>query len=463
MFHKRTASRLSRISSYLLLIVLIAGFAISARAQNWPSFRGANASGVADGKPTATNWDATKGTNILWKTPIPGLAHASPVVWGDKVFVTTAVSSKGGEYFRHGLYGDVDMDKDTSPHTWHVYAIDKRTGKIIWDRIAHEGVPKIKRHIKSTHASSTPATDGNYVVAFFGSEGLFCYDLKGKLIWKKDLGLLDTGWFYDPDYQWGTASSPIIYKNMVIVQCDVQKNSFIAAYDLKDGKQLWMTPREEIPSWGTPTIYEGPARVELITNATRAVRAYDPMTGKELWRLAGNPEVTATTPITGHGLIFICNSYRPNQPIYAIRGGATGDISLKPNETTNQHVAWSMQRGGTYMPSPLIYGEYLYTCANQGVMACYNPKTGERLYQQRIGDKGGSYSASPVAADGKIYLSSEDGEIFVVKAGAKYELLATNQMGEVLMATPAISDGMIFVRGRNNVFAIADRSSAAAK
>ena len=331
MFHKRTACRLSRISSYLLLIVLIGGSALSARAQNWPSFRGANASGVADGKPTATSWDATKGTNILWKAPIPGLAHASPVVWGDKVFVTTAVSSKGGEYFRHGLYGDVDMDKDTSPHTWHVYAIDKRTGKIVWDRIAHQGVPRIKRHIKSTHASSTPATDGKYVVAFFGSEGLFCYDLNGKLIWKKDLGLLDAGWFYDPDYQWGTASSPIIYKNMVIVQCDVQKNSFIAAYDLKDGKQLWMTPREEIPSWWTPTIYEGPGRVELITNATRAVRAYDPMTGKELWRLVGNPEVTATTPITGHGLIFICNSYRPNQPIYAIRGGATGDISLKPN------------------------------------------------------------------------------------------------------------------------------------
>lgn len=462
MFSNRTTNGLRRISTLALLIVLTAGAAMTAQAQNWPSFRGSNASGVADGKATPTTWDAAKGTNILWKTPIPGLAHASPVVWGDKVFVTTAVSSKGGEYFRHGLYGDVDMDKDTSPHSWHVYALDKRTGKIVWDRVAHQGVPRIKRHIKATHASSTPVTDGKYVVAFFGSEGLFCYDLNGKLIWKKDLGLLDAGWFYDPDYQWGTASSPIIYKNMVIVQCDVQKNSFIAAYDLKDGKQLWMTPREEIPSWGTPTIYEGPARVELITNATRAARAYDPMTGKELWRMTGNPEVTATTPITGHGLIFICNSYRPNQPIYAIRPGATGDISLKPNETTNQHVAWSMQRGGTYMPSPLIYGEYLYTCANQGVMACYNPKTGERLYQQRIGDKGGSYSASPVAADGKIYLSSEDGEIFVVKAGAKYELLATNQMGEVLMATPAISDGMIFVRGRNNVFAVADRGGAPA-
>ena len=460
MLFDRSFSRSRRIQTIALPIALITIIAVTADAQNWPSFRGANASGVAEGKTTPTSWDATKGTNVLWKTPIPGLAHASPVVWGDQVFVTTAVSSKGGEYFRHGLYGDVDSDKDTSPHSWHVYALDKRTGKIIWDRVAHEGVPKIKRHIKSTHASSTPATDGRYVVAFFGSEGLYCYDLKGKLIWKKDLGLLDSGWFYDPDYQWGTASSPIIYKNMVIVQCDVQKNSFIAAYDLKDGKQLWMTPREEIPSWGTPTIYEGPTRAELITNATRAVRAYDPMTGKELWRLVGNPEVTATTPITGHGLIFICNSYRPNQPIYAIRAGATGDISLKPNETSNQHVAWSMQRGGTYMPSPLIYGDYLYTCANQGVMACYNPKTGERLYQQRIGDKGGSYSASPVAADGKIYLSSEDGEIFVVKAGPKYELLATNQMGEVLMATPAISDGIIFVRGRNNVFAIADRAAS---
>ncbi|HVG18943.1 MAG TPA: PQQ-binding-like beta-propeller repeat protein [Blastocatellia bacterium] len=428
-----------------------------AQAQNWPSFRGANASGVAEGKPTPVTWDATKGTNVLWKTPIPGLAHSSPIVWGDKIFVTTAISSKGGEYFRPGLYGDVDSDKDTSKHTWKVYAIDKLTGKILWERVAYEGVPKIKRHIKSTHANSTPATDGKHVVAFFGSEGLYCYDVSGKLIWKQDLGVLDAGWFYDPDYQWGTASSPIIYKNMVILQCDVQKGSFIAAYDIKDGKQLWKTPREEIPSWGTPTIYEGKTRVELITNATRAARGYDPFTGKELWRLTGNPEVTATTPIAGHDLIFICNNYRPNQPIYAIRAGASGDISLKDGATSNEHVAWSMQRGGTYMPTPIIYGDHLYTCANHGVMACYNAKSGERIYQQRIGDKGGSYSASPVAADGKVYLSSEDGEVFVVKAGPKYELLATNPMGEVLMATPAISDGMIFVRGQHNLFAIGER------
>ena len=463
MFRSRSNKRTALAFGFVIVIVITLGAATVVRTQNWPSFRGANASGVADGRPTATKWDATKGTGILWKTPIPGLAHSGPVVWGDRVFVTTAISSKGTNDFRHGLFGDVDSDKDTSPHTWHVYCLDKLTGRIVWDRVACEGVPKSKRHIKSTHANSTPATDGKYVIAFFGSEGLYCYDVSGKFVWKKDLGVLDAGWFFDPDYQWETASSPIMYKNMVIVQCDVQKNSFIAAFDLKDGRELWRTPREEIPSWGTPTIYEGKTRAELITNATRAVRGYDPATGKELWRLTGNPEVTATTPVTGHDLIFICNSYRPNQPIYAIRAGSNGDISLKPNETSNQSVAWSMQRGGTYMPTPLVYGDYLYTCANHGVMACYNAKTGERIYQERIGGEGGAYSASPVAADGKIYMSSEDGDIFVVKAGPKYEFLSKNPMGELLMSTPAISDGLIFVRGQHNVFAIGERPDQKAK
>jgi outer membrane protein assembly factor BamB len=429
----------------------------AAYAQDWPSFRGSNASGVAEGAKTPASWDAEKSVNILWKIKIPGLAHSSPIAWGDRLFVTTAIStSKSDQYFKPGLYGDVDTDTDSSKHSWHVYCLDKRTGKILWDQVAHEGVPKIKRHIKSTHANSTPATDGKHVIAFFGSEGLYCYDLKGKLLWSQDLGILDTGWFYDPDYQWGTASSPIIYKNLVIVQCDVQKNSFIAAYDINTGKLAWRTPREEIPSWGSPNVYEGKTRAELVTNATRAIRGYDPMTGKELWKMTGNPEVTATTPIFGDGMIFIVNHYRPNQPIYAIRAGATGDISLKDGKTSNEFVAWSFQQGGAYMPTPLIYGEYLYINNNMGTLICRNAKTGERIYQERIGGKGGSYSASPVAADGKLYLTSEDGEVFVVKAGPKYELLSANPMGEPLMATPAISDGMIFVRGQHNLFAIAE-------
>jgi outer membrane protein assembly factor BamB len=442
--------------TFSLLIFLVA----SAVAQNWPQFRGLNASGIAEGKPTPTKWNAEKNENIAWKVEIPGLAHSSPVVWQDKLFLTTAVSSDPKSVFRSGLYGDVDSAEDVSKHSWKVYCLDKKTGKILWEQTAYEGAPKTKRHIKSTFANASPATDGKYIVAFFGSEGLYCYDLKGKLKWKVDLGVLNAGWFFDPDYEWGTASSPIIYKDLVIVQCDVQKGSFIAAYNLKDGKQVWKTPREEIPSWGTPTIVESKARVELVTNATKAARGYDPLTGKELWMLKGNPEITSTTPIAAHDLIYICNSYNKRFLAAIKQGAASGDISLKAGETTNGAVAWSLTNSGSYQPSPLIYGEYLYVCNNNGALSVHNAKTGERLYQERVGRQGGSFSASPVAADGKLYFSSEDGDVFVLKAGATYELLATNPIGEVLMATPAISDGMLFIRGQKHLFAIAEKAAS---
>ena len=442
-------------SLFALSITIMTGQ--PAEAQNWPSFRGARAAGVAEGHAAPTKWNAEKGENILWKVPIPGLSVASPIVWRDRVFVVTAVSSDPqNETFRHGLYGDVEPHADTSRHAWKVYALDTKTGKVIWERVAHEGVPKTKRHPKSSQASSTPVTDGRHIVALFGSEGLYTYDWNGKLLWKKDLGLLNAGWFYDPDYEWGTASSPIIYKDMVIVQCDIQQNSFVAAFDLKDGKQIWRTNRDEIPSWGTPTIYEGKDRAELITHATKFIRAYDPMTGKELWRLGPNSEVTAPTPIVAHDLIYVTNGYRGIQPIYAIRPGGTGDLTLKGDARSSDHIAWSTKQGGPYMPTPVVYGDHFYTTSNSGVLTVYNAKTGERVYQQRIG-KGGAYSTSVVAADGKVYFTSEDGEIFVVKAGPTYELLATNPMGEVLMATPAISDGTIFVRGLKHLYAIAER------
>ncbi len=436
-------------------LVLLTTIPCIAVAQNWPGFRGVNASGVTDGKPSPTTWDAEKGTNIAWKTPIPGLAHSSPVVWENTVFITTAVSSDPNSVFRKGLYGDVDSAADVSKHTWKIYALDKKSGKVLWERVAHEGPPKTKRHIKSTFANASPVTDGKYLIAFFGSEGLFAYNLKGKLLWKQDLGVLDAGWFFDPDYQWGTSSSPVIYKDLVIVQCDVNKGSFIAAFNLKSGKQVWRTERDEIPSWGTPTIVESKTRVELVTNATRAVRAYDPLTGKELWRLTGNPEVTATTPIAAHDLIFICNSYRPNQPIYAIKQGvANGDISLKDGKEASEFVAWSKQRGGSYMPTPVIYSDYLHVLSNNGTLTVFNAKTGERIYQQRVADKGGSFSASPIVVNGNLYLASEDGEVHVIKAGAKYELVSTNQMNEVMMATPAVSDGILIIRGQHHVFGI---------
>ena len=447
----------------LLSLVCLCLLSIGIRAQDWPQFRGPRATGVVEGQPAAVDWNAEKSVNTRWKTAIPGLAHSSPVVWGDKVFVSTAVTSGAKDETRYGLYGDVAPVKDDPKHTWKVYALDKATGKILWERVAYEGLPKVKRHPKSTHADSTPVTNGKYLVVLFGSHGMYAYDLKGKLLWKQDLGLLDAGWFYDADYQWEYGSSPVIYKDLVIVQADVQKDSFIAAYSLKNGKLVWKTPREEISSWGTPTIYEGEMRAELITNGSKAIRGYDPATGKELWRLTPNSEVTTPTPFVAHDLIFVTSGYAPIQPIYAIRPGATGDISLAEGKESNTFIAWSKKRGGPYMPTPVVYGDYLYTCSNQGVLTAYNAHTGERIYQERLGGKGGAFTASPVASDGKIYLSSEDGDIFVVKTGPKYELLATNPVGEVMMATPAISGGLVIVRGLKHIFAFGPAAAATTK
>lgn len=430
--------------------------AVAAIGQNWTQFRGPGASGVADGANPPTTWDASKNVNLAWKTAIPGLAHSSPVIWGDRVFVTTAISSDPNSKLRWGLYGDVEPDPDVSKHTWKIYALDRKTGKILWERVAHEGAPRTKRHPKSTQATSTPVTDGKRVVAIFGSEGMFAFDVDGKQLWKADLGPLTSGWFFDPDYEWGHGSSPIIYKNSVIVQCDIAKDSFIAAFDLATGKQLWRTPRAEISSWGTPTIVETKSRTELVTNGTKAIRGYDPATGKELWTFKGNnSEITTPTPIFAHGLIFVAAGYPPVQPIYAFKPGATGDISLKPGEESNEAMAWGKKRGGPYQPTPIVYGDLLYVVGNSGILAAYGAKTGERLYQERLSKTGSAHSASPVAADGRIYIPSEDGDVFVVKPGPKFELLATNPVGEVLMATPAIAPGMLVVRGQNHVFGFA--------
>jgi outer membrane protein assembly factor BamB len=424
------------------------------RKVQWSSFRGEQAAGIAEGQDLPEHWDGEKGVNIKWKTKIPGLAHSSPIVWGDRVFVTTAISSRGGDNFRHGLYGDGTASEDRSVHQWKLYALDKESGKILWERTAYKGLPREKRHIKASYANSTPATDGRYVIAFFGSQGLYAFDMNGHPVWKKDLGILNAGAYDAPDYEWGTASSPIIYKDLVIVQCDTQHESFLLAADIKNGNTVWKTKREELPSWGTPTVYPGKNRVELVTNASNFIRGYDPNTGKELWRLGGSSKITAPTPVFSGDLIVVASGRRPEAPIFVIRAGASGDITLEKGQSANKHVVWSKQARGSYMPTPLIYGNYLYVLSNQGVLDCYDLQTGGEIYRQRISHRGGGFSASPVAADGKIYLPSEDGEMFVVKAGPKFEGLATNSMGELIMATPAISDGKMFVRSQHYVFAI---------
>lgn len=426
-------------------------------SDSWPSFRGNHASGVADRQNLPDAWDGSNGANILWKTKIPGLAHSSPIVWGKQVFVTTAISSQPDATFKPGLYGDGDASSDRSKQRWCVYALDRRTGEIIWQQTAHEGTPRSKRHIKATYANATPVTDGRFIVAFFGSEGLYAYDLSGKLIWTKDVGDLDVGAYDAPSYEWGPASSPIIYHDLVILQCDQQEGSFLLACDIHSGKTVWKTARDELPSWATPTIHEGRDRVELIVNGSNFIRGYNPLTGRELWRLGGSSKITVPTPVIADDLVIVTSGRRPEKPIFALRPGASGDISVSESSPSNDWVVWSKQGRGPYISTPLIYQNYLYACSTRGILDCYDLRTGNEVYRERIPHRGAGFSASPVAADGKIYLPSEDGDVFVIKAGPEFKLLSTNTMGEPLMATPALSRGTMYIRGQHHLFAVGRR------
>jgi outer membrane protein assembly factor BamB len=443
-----------------VFILAVAALAVapllSAPADNWPGFRGSSASGVADGQKLPETWNGVTAANIRWKVPVPGLAHASPIVWGDRVFVSTAISSRTDATFKPGLYGAGTASEDRTPQKWVVMAFDRRTGKTVWDRTAYEGVPKEKRHIKATYANATPFTDGRFVVAFFGSQGLYAFDMDGKPAWQRDLGVLDTGAYDLPEYEWGTASSPIIYKDLVIVQCDTQKESFVMAMDVKTGKTVWKTVRKELPSWGTPTVveYEGGRRAEVVTNASNFVRGYDPATGAERWQLGGSSKITAPTPIFGENLIIVTSGRAPERPIFAIRPGGTGDITPAPGAASSAHVAWQKTGRGSYMPTPLIYGGVLYVLSNAGLFDAYELATGVEIYRQRIEHGGSGFSASPVAADGRIYLASEDGDIFVLRSGRTFEVMARNPMGEPLMSTPALAGGTMLVRGEKHLFAI---------
>jgi len=287
-----------------LACILLIASVTAVEAQNWPQFRGPGATGVVEGKPAVVKWDVPKATNVRWKTEIPGLSHASPIVWDNYIFVITAVSSDAQTGFIAKDRG-IGLATDNVKHTWTIYALDKRNGKVFWTNSPYEGVPRARRHVKATQANSTPVSDGRYVVALFGSEGLACYSMKGKLLWKQDLGVLNPGLWDDKESSWGHSSSPIIYRDLVIVQADGHTQSFMAAFNLKDGKQAWRVARNEITSWATPTIYQGKDRTDLIANGGRYIRGYDPLTGKEIWRFADNEtQVKMQAPLIAHDPYF---------------------------------------------------------------------------------------------------------------------------------------------------------------
>jgi outer membrane protein assembly factor BamB len=432
----------------VLVLGLLGAAPASATEPQWPGFRGRGASGIAEGDAPAS-WDAS---GIAWKTPIPGLGHSSPVIAGDLVCVTTAVSGKADAGLRVGLYGDIDSVDDATEHQFKVYCLDRKSGAVRFERTAARGVPKVKRHTKSTHASSTMAADGKRLAAFFGSEGLYVYDHAGTLLWSKDLGVLDSGYFEEPAAQWAFGSSPVLEDGKLIVQADVQKGSFLAAFDAATGRELWRTPRADVPTWSTPTVHGS----QVVVNGFRHIGGYDLESGREVWRMAGGGDIPVPTPVASGALIFIANAHGGASPIFAVRETAKGDVSLKSGSTTNGGIAWSQSRDASYIPTPLVYRDLLYVCRDNGVLGVYEATTGRRVYQQRLGE-GGAFTASPVVADGRIYFTSEDGDVYVVAAGTSFKLLATNKLGEVTLATPAIADGTIFFRTRDHLLAVGRR------
>ena len=417
---------------------------------SWPSYHGPHGRGYADGFATPVEWDVKGGENIAWSTPIQGLSHSAPVIWGDRVYLTTAVKDGAAE-LRVGLYGDIGSVEDDSEHQFRLLCLDRRSGAALWSRVAWEGVPAVKRHPKGSHAASTPATDGKHVAVFFGSEGLHVFDADGERLWEKSFGVLDSGFFRMPSAQWGWASSPVIYDGRVYVQADHQGDSFVAAFDVASGEQVWRTARDEVPTWSTPTVHVSGERRQLVLNGWKHMGGYDLDSGEPLWWLRGTGDIPVPTPVAAHGLIFLTSAHGGPARILAVDEHAEGELTLEPD---GERLVWANRRFGAYMQTPFVYGDELYVCKDNGVLTCWDAKSGEQRYRKRL-TAGVGYSASGIAADGKLYYPSEEGDVHVVRAGTSFELLAVNPLGETCMAPPAVSQGMLVFRTRRRLIAVA--------
>lgn len=431
-------------------------FAQTQTKEQWPSFRGPFALGFIENAKTVEKWNLETGENIKWQTEIPGLGHSSPVIWNDKIFITTAISGSGENFLKVGLYGDGDAVEDTSEHEFKVYCLDKNTGKILWERLAHKRVPVVKRHTKASQADPTPATDGKHLLAFFGSNGLYCYNLDGTLLWEKSFGKMNAGPYNAPELEWGFSSSPIIYKNRVILQCDFLGGGFLATLDINTGKEIWRVPRDEESTWSSPAVFEKNGKIQIVVNGWKHMGGYDFETGAEIWRMSGGGDIPAPTPVIVNDLIFINNAHGRFSPIYAVKTNAVGDITLGDEELSNESIVWSIKRGGAYMQTPLIYGDYLYNLQTNGSLSVFKATTGELMYKQTLEASGG-YSASGVASGTNVYFCAENGDVLVLKAGPEYIQVAHNNMNDILMATPAISGNVLYFRAQKSVIAVGEK------
>ncbi|MCH8045248.1 MAG: PQQ-binding-like beta-propeller repeat protein [Planctomycetes bacterium] len=436
-------------SLVFLLLFCLVSFPLAAE-ENWPQFRGQGSLGVSSNKNLPAVWSETK--NVAWKRDLPGRGWSSPVVWGDRIFLTTVTREGQPEDAKRGLYfGGNRAKPPTVVHRRKVVCLSTSTGKVLWERVAHEAIPKYGHHIKSSYASETPVTDGERLYVYFGNVGVFCYTTGGKPLWSKRLKP------HKMRYDWGTASSPVLHKGRLYLVNDNDEESYLLALDAKTGKEIWRTGRKEKSNWATPYVWPNTLRTEIIVPGSGKIRSYD-LDGKLLYELGGGSSITIATPYSKFGLLYVSSGYilDRKKPLFAIRPGASGDISLKSDETSNKHIAWCQKRAGPYNPTTLVYGELLYVLLDRGMIACYEAKTGREVYGRQRIDGGRAFTASPWAYDGKIFCLNEYGQTFVIQAGRKFKLLSTNALAkdDLCMSTPAIAGDKLIIRTAGRVYCI---------
>jgi hypothetical protein len=431
----------------VVLLVVVWALAAAPRAQEWPQFRGSKAGVGVDHPDLPDTWSTTE--NVAWVAEIPGIGWSSPVVWGDHVFVTTVVNTGPQEAPKPGYYLG-DWPASTAPHRWMVYDVDYATGKVRWARELGGVPPGRPKHLKNSYASETPVTDGERVYVYFGNLGLFAVDFSGKPLWSKSMGPFKTR------NNWGPAASPVFHRGRLYIVNDNDEESFLAAYDARTGEQLWQVARDEGTNWTSPFVWENEVRTEIVTSGSDWVRSYD-LSGKLLWQLKGMSTISIPTPFDRFGLLYISSGYvaDPLRPTYAIRPGASGDISLKAGETANSYIAWSLPTGAPYNPTPIVYGDELYTLFDRGLLTSHDAKTGKEIYgRQRVTTDAAAFTASPWAYNGKIFSLSEDGNTYVVEAGPSFKVLGKNSLNEMTLATPAVARGSLFVRTQSKLYRI---------
>lgn len=421
--------------------------------RQWPSYRGYFASGYLDNTHLPDSFNIETSYNVQWNVEIPGLGLSCPAIWDERVFITTAISDQDNEGYRTGLYGDIEPVEDSSEHVWKVYCLDKSSGEILWEQEACRGIPQGKRHPKSSHANTTVATDGTHVIAFFGSEGIYCYNVEGKLLWERNFGLINSAWHVVESAEWEFCSSPVIFQDKVIIQADALNTAFVAVLDLFTGETLWRQERDEITGWCTPNIYFDGEKPRVAVNGYKHRGGYDLASGEEIWKMAGGGDIPVPTPVVWKDLIYFNSAHGRSAPLMALKSSAKGEISYPDNDSIpGDDFAWFYERGGAYMTSVLVYDSLLYRLRWNGNLVCFDAGSGEVIYQQTVHPS--SFIASPVASDGRLYMVSEEGELFIAETGKEYKLLKRIPLGEVSLVTPGISEGMLILRTASKLIAV---------